>query len=111
MAGARDLKSVQLRVFLTSRPESSIPHGFCQMSDAEHQDFVLHNISPSIIDHDITVYLEHSFKLISQERSLDDGWPGKENIKCLILKASGLFILAATAWRFVREGNNLRLKD
>jgi hypothetical protein len=104
LAEVRSLERVRIRVFLTSRPEIPIRYGFCQIPDQEYQDFVLHNISPSIIDHDITIFLEHSLKLIGQERSLGPSWPGKEVIRCLVQAASGLFIWAATACRFIREG-------
>ena len=54
-----------------SRPEILIRYGFCQILDTEHQDFILHNISPSIIDHDIFIFLEYNLRLIKQECSLD----------------------------------------
>jgi hypothetical protein len=98
------LKNVRLRVFLTSRPEIPIRHGFHRIPDAEHQDFVLHNISPAIIDHDIAVFLKYELGLIGKERALGAPWPGEEVIEFLVKSASGLFIWAATACRFVREG-------
>jgi hypothetical protein len=98
------LESVRLRVFLTSRPEIPIRHEFYQIPDEEHQDFVLHDISPSIVDHDLTIFLEYNFKLIRDECSLDASWPSEEVIKCLVHAASGLFIWAATACQFVRDG-------
>lgn len=110
LAESRSLKTVQLRIFLTSRPEIPIRHGFFQISDAEHQHFVLHNISPSIIDNDIRVFLEYNFKFIAQKRSLDAGWPGQQVIKRLIQKASGLFIWAATACRFVGDGKKFAVR-
>ncbi|KAH7310338.1 hypothetical protein BKA65DRAFT_413863, partial [Rhexocercosporidium sp. MPI-PUGE-AT-0058] len=36
---ARSLRTVRLRVFLTSRPEIPVRHGICAISQAEHQDF------------------------------------------------------------------------
>ncbi|OCK72916.1 hypothetical protein K432DRAFT_314325, partial [Lepidopterella palustris CBS 459.81] len=110
LAEAQSLKTVRLRVLLTSRPEIPIRHGFWQISEAEHQDFVLHNISPSIVDHDITIFLEYNLRLIRKERSLDIGWPGEEVIKCLVQNASGLFIWVATACRFIREGKRFAAK-
>ena len=104
LAEARSLETVRLRVFLTSRPEVPIRHGFHRIPDTEHQDFVLHNISPSVVDHDIGIFLEHSFKLIAIERALGTGWPGEQIVNGLVNNASGLFIWAATACRFVREG-------
>ena len=109
LAEARSLKMVQLRVFLTSRPEIPIRHGFCQMSKAEHQDFVLHNISPSIVDHDIYIFLGYNLELIRQKGFLDNGWPGEQSIKRLVYNASGLFIWAATACRFVSQGKKRKV--
>jgi hypothetical protein len=104
LAEARSLTRVRLRVLLTSRPEVPIRHGFYQIPDAEHQDVVLHNISRSIVDHDITLFLQHNLQLIAHERCLLAGWPGAETLVQLVQSASGLFIWAATACRFIREG-------
>jgi len=82
-------KTVPLRIFLTSRPEVPIRHGFHQIPETEHQDFVLHSISPSIIDRDIWIFLEHNLRLIGQERCLDSNWPGEQVIKRLVHNASG----------------------
>ena len=109
LSEVRSLKAVRLRVFLTSRPEIPIRYGFYQIPDAEHQDFVLHNISPSIVDHDIRIFLQHNLKLIAVERSLGSGWPGEQIVKRLVHNASGLFIWAATAYRFVREGTKAQV--
>jgi hypothetical protein len=65
---------------------------------------MLHNISPMIVDHDISIFPEYNLKVIRQERALDVGWPGEEVIKHLVQSASGLFIWAATACRFICEG-------
>ena len=104
LAEAQSLQTVRLRVLLTSRPEIPIRHGFYQVSETEHQDFVLHNISPSIIDHDITIYLEYNLGLIKEEFNLPSGWPSEQEIIALRRNASRLFIWAATACRFIRAG-------
>jgi len=109
LAEARSLTTIRLRVFLTSRPEIPIRYGLCQIPEAFHHDFVLHNISPSIVDQDIFIFLKYNPKLIGQERSLDAGWPSKE-ITSLVQIASGLFIWAATAYRFIREGKRFAAK-
>jgi hypothetical protein len=110
LAEARSLARVRLRVLLTSRPEVPIRHGFYEVPDAGHQDFVLHNISPPIVDHDITLFLEYNLHLIARERCLRAGWPGAEIIVQLVQNASGLFIWAATACRFIREGKRFAAK-
>ena len=98
------LTGVRLRVFLTSRPEVPIRHGFGQIGDTEHKDVVLHDISPSIVEHDIATYLEHSLRIIAKECYQHADWPGEEIIRRLVQSASGLFIRAATACRFIQEG-------
>jgi hypothetical protein len=110
LAEARLLERVWIRVLLTSRPEIPIRHGFGQIPAKDHHDFVLHNISPSTVDHDITIFLEYNLKLIGEERSLGTVWPGEEVIRRLVQAASGLFIWAATACRFIREGKRLAAK-
>jgi len=105
---AQSLRKVRLRVLITSRPEIPIRHGFSQIPLGEHQDFVLHNISQSIIDHDIFIFLEFNLRLLAQEHSLGIDWPGEETIRLLVQRASGLFIWAATAYRLIQEGGKRR---
>lgn len=61
-----------------------IRRGFCFILEAEHKDFVLHNISPVIVDHDISIFLEYNLKAIRQERALNARWPSKEVVKRLV---------------------------
>jgi hypothetical protein len=110
LAEARSLKTVRLRVFLTSRPEIPIRHGMYRIPQPEHQDFVLQNIPPAIINHDISLFLEYNLGIIGQEWTLGAGWPGEQALRQLVLNASGLFIWAATACRFIREGKRFALK-
>ena len=105
------LTGVRLRVFLTSRPEVPIRHGFGEIAaDVEHKDVVLHNISPSIVDHDIGLFLEDRLQYIRRERCLRADWPGAEIIVQLVQSASGLFIWAATACRYIRDGKRFAAK-
>jgi hypothetical protein len=110
LAEARSLKKVRLRVLVTSRPEVPIRYGFGQIPNTEHHDFILHNIEASIVDHDISVFLDHEIGSIRQEWSLGAGWPGEQALRRLVLNASGLFIWAATACRFIREGRSYAAK-
>jgi hypothetical protein len=95
---------VRLRVLLTSRPEVPIRHGFGQMADSEYKDVVLHNLTPSVVDDDIRLFLEHWLKKTAKDLYYADDWPGAETIQALVQSAGGLFIWAATACRFVQEG-------
>lgn len=110
LAEARSLEGIRLQAFLTSRPEIPVRHGFGQIADQEHEDFVLHNMSPSIVDHDISIFLEYNLGIVRRERSLAAGWPGEEIIRQLVEIACGLFIWAATACRFIREGKRFAAK-
>jgi hypothetical protein len=95
---------------LTSRPEIPIRHGIQTIPQAEHQDFVLHNVQPSIVDHDISLFLEYNLRRIGQEWTLGADWPAEEVLKQLVLYACGLFIWASTTCRFIREGKRFARK-
>jgi hypothetical protein len=110
LAEARSLTTVRLRVFLTSRPEVPIRHMMHRIPQAEHQDFVLHNIQPAIVNYDISLFLKHNLQIIGQEWALGPKWPGEEVLRQLVFYASGLFIWAATACRFIREGRRFAHK-
>jgi len=108
------LGRLHFRVFITSRPDIPVRHGFSLVHDQDRRDFVLHDISRSIVDHDIFTFLQHALTDIGQKRGLSQKWPGDENIWHLVRKSAGLFIWAATACRFIDEGGLLapgRLSD
>ena len=89
---------------MTSTLEIPIRRGFYQMPETRRQDFVLHNISPVVVDYDIAISLEYNFRMIREERAISADWPGEQVIRCLVYNASRLFIWAATARRFIYEG-------
>ena len=108
-AEARLLK-IQLRVLITSRPEFPIRHSFLQISQNEHHDFILHNVEAAVVDKDIFALLHHEMGSIGQEWALGTSWPGEPALRKLVVNASGLFIWAATACRFIREGREYAAK-
>jgi hypothetical protein len=110
LAEARTLKTARLRLLLTSRPEIPIRHGFYQILNSEHQDFVLHNVPLTIVNHDISLFLEYNLGIIRQEWTLGADWLGEVVLRQLLLHACGLFIWAATACRFIREGKRFARK-
>jgi hypothetical protein len=71
---------------------------------------VFYNISPSIVDYDIYIFLEHNLNLIAQEHSLAAGWPGEQIIKRLIQSTSELFIWAVTVCWFICEGKQFAVR-
>ena len=103
------LKTFQLRSLVTSRPEVPIRYGFYRIPGSEHQDLILHDISPAIVDNDISIFLEHNLGLLGQERALNPGWPGEEVIKHLVQKASSLsYGLQLPAGLFAKVDNLLQ---
>jgi hypothetical protein len=99
----RDVTSMYLRIFVTSRPELPIRLGFKSMEGSTYRDLVLHEISRAAIEHDIFVFLQDEFAKLRVERSLSMDWPGQENIEALVEMSVPLFIFAATVCRFVRD--------
>ncbi|KAI9834042.1 MAG: hypothetical protein M1819_003327 [Sarea resinae] len=99
----RDVTSVCLRVFMTSRPELPIRLGFKNIKGDTFQDLVLHEISQVMIKHDISAFLQYELSKVRVDRSLNMDWPGQENIQALVEMAVPLFIFAATVCRFVSD--------
>jgi hypothetical protein len=101
LAEAKYLPTIQLKVFLTSRPEVSIRHGFSAMSSFTHHDCLLHHIAKDVIEHDILLFVRYELELIRKKRGLLSNWVKEEDINSLARDANGLFIYAATVCRFV----------
>ena len=104
-AEAKDLSTVDFKIFVTSRPETPIRLGFRDMSEIIHQDLALQNIPRLIVKKDITVYLRHELLTIRKERQLSSQWPGEEKIKQLVEKSDCIFIYVSTACLFIRDLN------
>ncbi|CAN9169370.1 unnamed protein product [Alternaria alternata] len=107
LAETKSLPKVRLRVLLTSRPERPIRNGFRRIPEVKRQDVVLQNIPRSIVDHDIALLLQHDLQLTGRKLHLPADWPGAEIIAQLVQSAGGLFIWAAAACRFIRDGDRL----
>ena len=100
LAQAKTLTSVQLRVFVTSRPEIPIRLSFYNIPEDTRQAYILHDISPSIIDHDISIFYRHELQTTWKGCDISE----QQTIELLVKKAGGLFIWAATACRFINDG-------
>jgi NACHT domain len=104
-AEAKSLRPIQLRIFITSRPETPIRLGFREIPEILHRDLALHQISPTIVNKDISIFFEHKLEEIrNASYILPVGWPGHEKVSFLVQKAHGLFIYAATVCRFIEQG-------
>jgi len=106
LAQAKCLETIQLRVLVASRPETPILLGFRNFPRERYQDFVLHNIPPPIVNHDISIFFRRKLSSVKSEPGLSTTpWPGEPIIQRLVEKADGLFIYAATIYRFIRDDN------
>jgi hypothetical protein len=97
----QNIKTVRLKIFLTSRPEHPIQPGFRLMSTDSHKDFVLHEIESGVVKGDIEIYLRHKLGRIREENSIRSDWPGEANLQALAAISCPLFISAATFCRFI----------
>jgi hypothetical protein len=93
----------RVRLFLTSRNESSIQRIFNTLSAHPHEVVKLHDLDNTIVQEDITTYLKHSFTVIRETR-LDlvlPGWPSNEVVYQIAQLSGLLFVYAATVVRFI----------
>jgi hypothetical protein len=105
LAQAKNLNAIQVRIFITNRPEISIRDEFGAIPESIHQDFVLHDISNSIVEGDISTYIRDELDKVKRKCNLPSDWPNEHNIKLLVQRADCLFIYAATACRFIGDRN------
>ncbi|KAH7025136.1 uncharacterized protein B0I36DRAFT_225532, partial [Microdochium trichocladiopsis] len=110
LSRARTLRSLCLRVLLTSRPELPIRLGFAELNGT-YEDLVLHEIPAPILEHDIGAFLETELARIRDQynvsvppdRQLATTWPGQSTVQALVEMAIPLFIFAATVCRFLAD--------
>jgi hypothetical protein len=107
LAAAVAIQNVDLRIFVTSRPDQPVNVGFGDISRDMHQDFILHDIEQSVVDQDLALYYQHQLERIAQTSFLDAAFLSHDTIQTLVQKSCGLFIYAATVCRFVRAGGLL----
>jgi len=99
---AKDLDTIRIKIFLTSRPEIPIFDGFRQLSGEAYQDFILHNIPLDTVSADISTFFRQ--KLSPLKAKGGTPWPDELVIAQLVERAAGLFIYAATTLRFIQDG-------
>ncbi|TVY13939.1 Vegetative incompatibility protein HET-E-1 [Lachnellula arida] len=104
------IKSLKMRILITSRPELIPRMEFKRIPNA-HQDLILHEIPKPIITLDISIFLRSEFTRIRDDYNLlspsdqilPSDWPSKWKMEVLITMAVPLFIFAATMSRFIGE--------
>jgi hypothetical protein len=70
VAEAKNFDTIQLRLFIISRSEISIRFDFRALPENVCQNFVLHNISPFIVEHDISIVIRDEQKKIKKKRHI-----------------------------------------
>src|SRR2546423_8912577 len=50
---------------------------FCQLPDAWHRDFILHDIETAIVDYKISIFLDHELIPIGRAQNFGASWPGE----------------------------------
>ncbi|CAG8235214.1 unnamed protein product [Penicillium salamii] len=99
----RDIQSVSLRIFLTSRPEWPILQEFSKITSHDYKDLILHEVPAPVIHHDVSLFLKQRLSVIQIDRSLPNDWPGDVNFDILVELSVPLFIFAATACRVFQD--------
>ncbi|KAM3087809.1 hypothetical protein ACMFMG_001879 [Clarireedia jacksonii] len=104
------IASVQLKFFLTSRPELPIRLGFEDIR-GKYETSVLHQIPYPIVMADISSFLECELamiredynKSVTQNRQLPANWPGYTIVQSLTEMAIPSFIFAKTVCQFIND--------
>ena len=103
-------KIPQVKFFITGRPEPRIRSGFrLQSLQPITEVLKLHEVKPSSVDRDITLFFRARLTNIAETRSDCDStedWPSTDEIDILCRKAAGLFIYASTVVKFVESGHH-----
>jgi hypothetical protein len=97
--------TLRFRLLVTSRPEARIQEAFSEMLEGKYLDLVLHDEPKSILDHDISIYLERKLGKVIRSNSSSPDKHGEQTIRDLVQLSGGLFIWAATACRFIGKRN------
>lgn len=100
----QDANNLNIRIFVTSRPELPIRQAFSEIPDRSFQDFVLHEmISTDSTEQDIALFLKDQFTKIRNLRRLPLSWPREEDLQMLVTMSVPLSISAATLCRFIGD--------
>ena len=67
---------------------------------------MLQDIPPTTVNHDISIFFQNKLSLVKAENGLSTPWPDELTIQRLVEKAAGLFIYAATTYRFIGEDDS-----
>jgi nucleoside-triphosphatase THEP1 len=102
----RSASEIPLKVFISSREEHRISKAF---SSGDAKNLYLHEIEKDVVQKDIREYLKTSLDKIRDEDhpGTAEKWPSQLELNALVARSGTLFIYAATAVRYIRDGNGL----
>ncbi|KAG6380569.1 hypothetical protein JVT61DRAFT_4932 [Boletus reticuloceps] len=95
-----------IRIFITSRAERDIRSAFSNQSHIFVREI---DIKSPTNEKDVQTYIHHrlvDIRLQNEWLDLPSDWPGKARTEALALRASGLFIWASTACRYIEKGQD-----
>lgn len=93
-----------LKFIVTSRPIDRIVRGFQETGLPKHtHSFPLSSVPPEVVSRDIHTFLQSRLARTGKYYEYTDNWPGEERVAKLVDMASGLFIFAATAAKFIDD--------
>ena len=102
---------LQVKFFVTGRPEPSIRAGFRLKALLPITDVLkLHGVEPSSVDNDIKLYFTIHLTKIRKTRSeseFPEEWPSSYDIDILTKRAGGFFIYASTVLKFIASKYHL----
>ena len=105
----KSVSTIPLKVFIASRDEPLIRHAFTSLPTL-HTTFYLHEVDKDVVKGDIRIFLEMSLAEIKVDvyhgHPLDT-WPPESEISSLLDRSGRLFIYAATAIRYIAQGDQL----
>lgn len=106
----KQLSSLRLKFFVTSRPEFPILLEFDKIKGT-YEELALHHVEKDTMTQDLRVYFESELgkirddynRLQSTDDQLPSDWPGQHRINLLVRLAVPLFIFAKTVCLFIAD--------
>ena len=95
-----EISNIDLRILITSRPETTLLQGFQDIPKIIHRRLDLRDIPRRIVEHDIHVFMKEKLGQIKSKTETQH-WLSQADLVSLVQKADGLFIYAATACRYI----------
>ena len=99
------IADIPLKFFIVTRPEGWITSAFRRIyRPSLVQEFTLHDVAKSDVQHDIQTYLRSALSEIVNACGYsqhDSPWPPEQELMALLKQSDGLFIYAATAIRYI----------